>query len=232
VTCSSHSSDFAPQADICQLIDILHLRTYSSETAHTPWYLSARLVNTFGILLPFVILGSTLPFAIRASTSYEKGVVDYFNTNAMLAKAADDWSPDEAIDLSVVGEIAPLLFDALGAFEHSKIWFQRIYYLLAGWCAAFTFAFALVGYLYSRALNKTISDLRSRSSKGVGIEMFRKTRRWLLSLSFCFVVSMGESFDSSIRTAILTRFVMQQRLSAFTAFGSVSTANECLSMGY
>lgn len=172
--------------------DILHLRTYSSETARTPWYISAKLINTIGILLPFIILGSTLPFAIRASISYEKGVADYIATDTLLAKAENGWKPNEAIDLTVVDEIAPLLFDALGAFDHSKIWFQRIYFLLAGWCAAFTFAFALVGYLYARALNKTISEMSSRSSKGVGIAMFTKTRRWLLSLSACFVVSMGK----------------------------------------
>lgn len=183
----------ASKADLfANFPDILHLRTYSSETARTPWYISAKLINTIGILLPFIILGSTLPFAIRASISYEKGVADYIATDTLLAKAENGWKPNEAIDLTVVDEIAPLLFDALGAFDHSKIWFQRIYFLLAGWCAAFTFAFALVGYLYARALNKTISEMSSRSSKGVGIAMFTKTRRWLLSLSACFVVSMGK----------------------------------------
>ncbi|GAA6009068.1 hypothetical protein JCM11491_005734 [Sporobolomyces phaffii] len=188
---------------------ILHLRTYSSETARVPWYLSAAFVNTVGISLPFVLLVSTLPLTVMASLSYDSGMDNYFGFDSLLAQAQQAWKPSTREHLDALDEASLILFAALVDFGDAATWFKRTYWALTAWCGAFTLGFFVVGWLYARALQRSIDELSSRSADSVGYKAFTRTRRWLVSISFCFVVTMGKllSLRSQSRVSQVTDMV-------------------------
>ncbi|GAA5899746.1 uncharacterized protein JCM6883_005976 [Sporobolomyces salmoneus] len=168
---------------------ILHLRTYASESARVPWYSSALAVNSVGIAVPVILLGSTLPLTILASTNYDEGMSNYFQFDSILAQAQRSWKKRDDLDSKVLDDASSALFLALVDFRDAAKWFKRTYWCLTAWCSAFTVVFFLVGALYSRALSKVIAELKS--VEGVGFKAFTKTRRWLLHISSMFVITMA-----------------------------------------
>ncbi|GAA5977855.1 hypothetical protein JCM5350_006197 [Sporobolomyces pararoseus] len=167
---------------------ILHLRTYSSEMARVPWYLSSKLANTVGIALPFILLGSTLPLTLMASINYDRGTENYIAFDTLLAQAQLEWRRGNPVASEVLNKGSSILYLSLNDFKDATTWFEYTYYCLTAWCAAFTLGFLVVGWLYTVALQKTINEL---SPTSVGYEAFKKTRRWLLNISFMFVITMA-----------------------------------------
>lgn len=182
---------------------ILHLRTYSSETAKVPWYLSSLLVNFVGIALPFVLLGSILPLTLVASKNYDDGMVGYVASDEVLNRAQESWRKGDSADPEVLDRTARILFTAIARFEDAALWFQYTYWCLTAWCTSFTLSFILIGWLYVRALQRTINELGSSKSCGsesIGYRAFTKTRRWLLNISSVFVISMGKLHSETSMT--------------------------------
>jgi len=170
--------------------------------------MSSTLVNTLGLALPFILLGSTLPLTLMASLQYDEGLSNYFSFDATLAEAQENWRRGDATDPDILSSASSLLFKSLSDFRNTATWFKRTYWCLTAWCGAFTLGFIVVGALYARALRKTINELSSRSTESIGFQAFNKTRKWLLKISFMFVITMGEFrfLSFSIAKQKLTRF--------------------------
>ena len=158
--------------------------------ARVPWYLSSKLANTVGIALPFILLGSTLALTLMASINYDRGTENYLAFDTLLAQAQLEWRRGNPVASEILNKGSSILYLSLNDFKDATTWFEYTYYCLTAWCAAFTLGFLVVGWLYTVALQKTINEL---SPTSVGYEAFKKTRRWLLKISFMFVITMGES---------------------------------------
>ncbi|GAA6060457.1 hypothetical protein JCM10212_000885 [Sporobolomyces blumeae] len=170
---------------------ILHMRTYVSATSKVPWYFASLPVNVVGSALSFVISASSIVPAVLASRDYERGL-DKLETLGQTLKTFEAvWTPKLPVSYAMISSSAPTVFSAIEDLHQSEHYFKTTFLVLMVWCAVLGLSFVVVGLAYGSAINRSLAELRGRSTTGVGLATFTQTRRWLVLITCMFAIVMG-----------------------------------------
>ncbi|GAA5942737.1 uncharacterized protein JCM15063_000879 [Sporobolomyces koalae] len=165
---------------------VLHLRAYAF--GRRPWYTTAIVVNSIGVLLPTLALATLLPFGLLASAQLE--IVQNASNRLYKTLKANgiNWFPGAAIEstqLSITSQLVIVVRQSLSSFGNK---YEVFFSVLAGWCGLLGLMFVLVSSLYLRDLKVSIGEMRGRTKTGV--ETFARTYRWLVFVTVGLGISM------------------------------------------
>ncbi|GAA5848968.1 hypothetical protein JCM3766R1_006608 [Sporobolomyces carnicolor] len=165
---------------------VLHVRAYRH--GPQPWYASARFVNSFGIVLPSLVLCTLLPYGIMASNNLQALRDCSAELLDVLESEARNWYPGASIDPSQLHLASVLAIKVARTESRFATTYELFFSILAGWCGFLGLAFVGIASLYLRDLKRSIRCMKGRTRTGV--ETFAKTYRWLVMVTIGLGTSM------------------------------------------